>query len=55
MKLVRFGEKGSEKPGLVDKAGGIRSLADHIADVTSEVLAPPTLSELRAIDPRFRH
>jgi 2,4-diketo-3-deoxy-L-fuconate hydrolase len=51
MKLVRFGEKGLEKPGLVDKAGAIRSLADHVADVSGEVLAPATLSKLRAIDP----
>ena len=33
MKLVRFGAKGHEKPGLVDASGTIRDLSSHIADV----------------------
>ena len=36
MKLVRYGEKGKEKPGLVDKSGQIRDLSAHIPDLAGE-------------------
>jgi len=52
MKLVRFGAKGSEKPGLVDAEGKIRDLSAHVADITGETLAPASLARLRAIDPK---
>lgn len=52
MKLVRFGAKGSEKPGLVDADGKIRDLSAHVGDITGETLAPESLMRLRAIDPR---
>lgn len=51
MKLVRFGQKGAEKPGLVDKDGKIRDLSEHVADITGETLAPAMLARLRALDP----
>lgn len=51
MKLVRFGAKGAEKPGLVDQAGKVRDLSAHIADITGDTLAPESLAKLRAIDP----
>ena len=51
MKLVRFGAKGSEKPGLVDKDGMIRDLSGHIADLAGEALAPESLAKLAIIDP----
>jgi len=51
MKLVRFGEPGSEKPGLVDKDGNVRDLSAHISDVTGATLSPASLDKLRAIDP----
>jgi len=50
MKLVRFGDKGSEVPGLVDANGRVRDLSAHIADFEGEALAPGRLAELRAID-----
>ena len=34
MKLVRFGERGSERPGLIDRSGRIRDLAGVISDIT---------------------
>ncbi|MCU0894883.1 MAG: 2-hydroxyhepta-2,4-diene-1,7-dioate isomerase, partial [Rhodospirillales bacterium] len=43
MKLVRFGPKGSEKPGLVDGAGHVRDLSGHVGDIQGEVLAPDRL------------
>jgi 2-keto-4-pentenoate hydratase/2-oxohepta-3-ene-1,7-dioic acid hydratase in catechol pathway len=52
MKLVRFGAKGSEKPGLVDADGKIRDLSAHVADITGETLAPASLAKLGAIDPK---
>jgi len=50
MKLVRFGPKGSEKPGLIDKGGHIRDLSSHIDDITGETLSPAAVDRLRAID-----
>jgi len=34
MKFVRYGEKGSERPGLVDAAGKLRDLSAHLEDIT---------------------
>jgi 2-keto-4-pentenoate hydratase/2-oxohepta-3-ene-1,7-dioic acid hydratase in catechol pathway len=52
MKLVRFGAKGSEKPGLVDGDGKVRDLSAHVADITGETLAPASLAKLGALDPK---
>jgi len=51
MKLVRFGQPGSEKPGLIDSQGNIRDLSAHVADFAGESLSPAALDKLRAIDP----
>jgi 2-keto-4-pentenoate hydratase/2-oxohepta-3-ene-1,7-dioic acid hydratase in catechol pathway len=51
MKLVRFGQPGAEKPGLVDKQGAIRDLSVHISDFTGASLSPASLDRLRAIEP----
>lgn len=51
MKLVRFGAKGAEKPGLVDQDGVVRDLSAHVPDITGETLSPEWLAKLRAIDP----
>jgi 2-keto-4-pentenoate hydratase/2-oxohepta-3-ene-1,7-dioic acid hydratase in catechol pathway len=45
MKLLRYGPKGQEKPGLLDKQGKIRSLAGVVADIDGAVLAD--LSKIR--------
>ena len=34
MKLVRYGAKGKEKPGLLDKEGRLRDLSSVIPDIT---------------------
>lgn len=52
MKLVRFGQAGAEKPGLVDADGSIRDLSGHVSDFAAEVLAPKSLAKLRNIDPK---
>jgi 2,4-diketo-3-deoxy-L-fuconate hydrolase len=51
MKLVRFGQPGAEKPGLVDKQGAIRDLSVHISDFTGANLSPASLDRLRAVEP----
>jgi 2-keto-4-pentenoate hydratase/2-oxohepta-3-ene-1,7-dioic acid hydratase in catechol pathway len=51
MKLVRFGQPGHEKPGILDSEDAIRDLSAHVADFTGATLGPDTLAKLRAIDP----
>ena len=50
MKLVRYGEPGHEKPGLIDADGHIRDLSGHIDDIAGSALDPAELDRLRAID-----
>ncbi len=51
MKLVRYGAKGAEKPGLIDKSGQLRDLSAHIRDLDGEAYSPAALKKLAAIDP----
>lgn len=51
MKLLRFGERGRERPGLLDGKGNIRDLSGHVADIAGDALTPAGLSRLTAIDP----
>jgi 2,4-didehydro-3-deoxy-L-rhamnonate hydrolase len=50
MKLVRYGEKGKEKPGMVDKSGQIRDLSAHVADLAGDAFSPASLSKIAALD-----
>ena len=49
MKLVRFGECGSEKPGILDTKGKIRDLSSVVPDINPSVLAD--LGKLRSVNP----
>ncbi|MEQ1479325.1 ureidoglycolate lyase, partial [Salmonella enterica] len=51
MKLVRYGEKGAEKPGLIDKSGQLRDLSAHLKDLTGDAYAPESLKKRAALDP----
>jgi 2,4-didehydro-3-deoxy-L-rhamnonate hydrolase len=51
MKLVRYGAKGAEKPGLIDKSGQLRDLSAHIRDLDGEAYSPASLKRLAEIDP----
>ncbi len=51
MRLLRFGERGREAPGLIDSGGTIRDLSGHVGDIGSEALAPDVLARLAALDP----
>ena len=39
MKLLRYGPKGQEKPGILDKDGNIRDLSGIVKDIDGSVLA----------------
>src|SRR5215475_10269071 len=51
MKLVRYGAKGAEKPGLIDKSGQLRDLSAHIRDFDGDAYSPASLKKLPEIDP----
>jgi 2-keto-4-pentenoate hydratase/2-oxohepta-3-ene-1,7-dioic acid hydratase in catechol pathway len=51
MKLLRYGSRGQEKPGLLDAQGRIRSLEGVVPDIAGQVLTPEGLEALRGVDP----
>jgi 2-keto-4-pentenoate hydratase/2-oxohepta-3-ene-1,7-dioic acid hydratase in catechol pathway len=51
MKLLRFGERGREKPGILDFEGRLRDLSGVVADIAGDTLEVMGLERLRAIDP----
>ncbi len=50
MKLIRFGEKGSEKPGVIDAAGKIRDVSSIVSDYSPETLSPELIAKLSQAD-----
>ena len=50
MKLLRVGQKGKEKPAVLDKNGKIRDISSHIKDLNPEHLNFETLSKLNSLD-----
>jgi 2-keto-4-pentenoate hydratase/2-oxohepta-3-ene-1,7-dioic acid hydratase in catechol pathway len=50
MKLLRYGQPANEKPGILDSAGNIRSLAGVLDDHAGDNLSPASLDKLRALD-----
>jgi 2-keto-4-pentenoate hydratase/2-oxohepta-3-ene-1,7-dioic acid hydratase in catechol pathway len=51
MKLCRYGNAGSEKPGLVDSAGKLRDLSGVIKDIDPAALGPDGLAKLSGVKP----
>ena len=49
MKLLRFGETGYEKPGILDPDGIIRDISAHVSDFDGAALAPGELATLRQL------
>jgi 2-keto-4-pentenoate hydratase/2-oxohepta-3-ene-1,7-dioic acid hydratase in catechol pathway len=47
MKLLRYGPKGREKPGILDKDGKIRSLAKIVKDINGDALSPANLAKIK--------
>ena len=50
MKLLRVGNKGTEKPALLDKNGKIRDISSHIKDLNPDNLNFEKISKLKNID-----
>ncbi|MDO9062011.1 MAG: 2-hydroxyhepta-2,4-diene-1,7-dioate isomerase, partial [Bradyrhizobium sp.] len=50
MKLVRYGAKGQEKPGMIDASGQLRDLSAHLKDLDGEAYAPASLAKLAGLD-----
>ena len=50
MKLVRYGEAGQEKPGLVDAQGAIRDLSGVVRDIGGSSISEEGLAKLRGVD-----
>ncbi|CCJ72535.1 5-oxopent-3-ene-1,2,5-tricarboxylate decarboxylase [Cronobacter condimenti 1330] len=50
MKLLRYGEPGRERPGVLDREGRIRCLSQHIDDLSGAALLPESLARLGELD-----
>src|ERR1700753_2247293 len=49
MRLLRYGTRGKEKPGLLDDDGVIRDLSAHLDDITGDTVGD--LPRLAKLDP----
>ncbi len=50
MKLLRYGPKGAEKPGILASDGSVRDLSGMVDDISGTTLGDNALEKLRAID-----
>jgi 2-keto-4-pentenoate hydratase/2-oxohepta-3-ene-1,7-dioic acid hydratase in catechol pathway len=50
MKLLRYGEIGREKPGILDASGVIRDLSGVVEDFAGATLGRESLSRIKALD-----
>jgi ureidoglycolate lyase len=50
MKLVRYGEAGKEKPGILDAHGAVRDLSGHVRDIDGAAISEQGLAKLRGLD-----
>jgi 2,4-diketo-3-deoxy-L-fuconate hydrolase len=50
MKLLRYGNKGTEKPGILDANGAIRDLSAHVRDFAGEAVSLDALDAVHKID-----
>ena len=51
MKLLRYGEKGQERPALLDNNGQLRDLSAVVTDIAGDTLSPQSIARLQDIDP----
>ncbi|APF37830.1 2-hydroxyhepta-2,4-diene-1,7-dioate isomerase [Chelatococcus daeguensis] len=52
MKLVRYGNPGAEKPGIVDAEGTIRDISGIVPDLAGKALTRASLARIAAVDPK---
>jgi ureidoglycolate lyase len=50
MKLLRFGEIGYEKPGILDTEGNIRDLSSIIDDISASTVGPESIALIASVD-----
>ena len=50
MKLLRVGEKGKEKPAILDGDGKIRDISSHVSDLNPHNLNFETISKIQNVD-----
>ena len=50
MNLIRHGNKGQEKPGILDTDGNFRDLSSIVTDIDGQSLNPDSLSSLSQVD-----
>ena len=50
MRLVRYGEAGKEKPGILDSTGAIRDLSGVVSDIDGSALTAEGLAKLRGVN-----
>ena len=50
MKLLRVGEKGKEKPAILDGDGKIRDISSHVSDLNPQNLNFETISKIQTVD-----
>jgi len=50
MKLLRVGQKGNEKPAVLDKEGKIRDVSSHVTDLNPDHVNFATISKLQNVD-----
>ena len=51
MKLVRYGDAGHERPGMLDGHGALRDLSQIVDAIAGQALSNESLARLRALDP----
>ena len=51
MKLLRYGEKGQERPALLDNNGDLRDLSAVVTDIAGDTLSPQSIARLQDINP----
>ena len=51
MKLLRYGEVGAEKPGMLDEQGDIRDLSTIVSDISPAIIDAGDLGGLKSVDP----
>ena len=50
MKLLRYGNAGSEKPGIIDNDGNIRDLSNIIDDIDGSTISDDGINKLNQVD-----
>lgn len=50
MKLLRYGEPGREKPGVLDAEGRVRDLSREVLEINGSSLSPDSLARLNELD-----